>query len=171
MNMKPQDVLVALKLLVLGGRQEPYANLSKKLGLSPSEVHAAVGRLVKAGLLMSENAGIVKKALQEFLLYGLRYAFPAERGSLTRGMATSIGAPPLAHEFRADEADLPVWPDAKGEVRGYELKPLYRSVPQAARQDPKLYEWLALADALRDGRARERSLAQEMVKKRLATDA
>ena len=44
------------------------------------------------------------------------------------------------------------------------LGPLYRTVPAAALRDPILYELLALVDALRDGRARERQLAaQELI--------
>jgi hypothetical protein len=62
----------------------------------------------------------------------------------------------------------PVWPDPEGEVRGEELRPLYRSAPGAARKDPALYELLALVDAIRGGRARERNLAVEELKGRLA---
>ena len=36
--------------------------------------------------------------------------------------------------------------------------PLYKNVPTAARRDPKLYELLALVDAIRDGRARDERL-------------
>jgi len=45
--------------------------------------------------------------------------------------------------------------------------PLYPSVPEAANKDEKLYELLALADALRVGRAREKELAIVELKKRL----
>ena len=31
------------------------------------------------------------------------------------------------------------WPDPAGQVRGYELPPLYSSVPHASKVDPKLY--------------------------------
>jgi hypothetical protein len=41
-------------------------------------------------------------------------------------------------------------------------------VPDAARSDPKLYELLALVDAIRVGRARERKLAESELEKRLA---
>jgi hypothetical protein len=37
--------------------------------------------------------------------------------------------------------------------------PLYSSVPEAALRDTKLHELLALTDALRVGRAREREIA------------
>jgi hypothetical protein len=59
--------------------------------------------------------------------------------------------------MQPDEAP-PVWPDPLGQVRGYEFCPLYSSVPYACKVDPKLYELLALVDAIRDGRARERKI-------------
>jgi len=84
-------------------------------------------------------------------------------------MPTSYAAPPLnAVIVDSETGNPPVWSDAEGTVRGYALEPLFRSVPKAARRDPKLYELLALTDALREGRARERKLAQEALKKRLA---
>ncbi len=52
-------------------------------------------------------------------------------------------------------------------MRGYAFAPLYRTVPEAALRDPALYELLALVDAIRDGRARERNLAQKALEKRL----
>lgn len=61
----------------------------------------------------------------------------------------------------------PVWPFAMGKHRGVSLEPLYKTVPLAARADPRLYELLALLDALRDGRARERSLAEREIVKRV----
>lgn len=56
-------------------------------------------------------------------------------------------------------------PWAKGKVRGHGIAPLYSSVPEAAGQNDNLYELLALADALRIGRARERDLAVNELKK------
>jgi hypothetical protein len=53
----------------------------------------------------------------------------------------------------------PVWPYPEGTVRGVEFSPLYRSVPKAVAKDKALYELLALVDAIRDGRARDRELA------------
>jgi hypothetical protein len=61
----------------------------------------------------------------------------------------------------------PVWPHPEGEVRGLEFSPLYKSAPNAARKDQKLYEWLALIDAVRGGRARERDLAIKELRSRL----
>jgi hypothetical protein len=44
---------------------------------------------------------------------------------------------------------------------------LYKSVPHAVLRDPALYELLALVDAIRDGRARERNLAERDLVHRL----
>ena len=44
---------------------------------------------------------------------------------------------------------------------------LYASVPGAARRDRALYDLLALVDAIRIGRARERALAEKEITHRL----
>jgi len=112
-----------------------------------------------------------RSALLEFLLHGVRYAFPAEKGSPTRGVPTSYAAAPLRKSI-ADAGELPpVWPYADGPVRGYSFTPLHKNVPQAALEDKRLYELLALVDALRDGRARERELAVKELTKRLEVSA
>ena len=56
-------------------------------------------------------------------------------------------------------------------MQGVAIKPLYRSAPRAARNSPQLYELLALVDALRTGRARERKLAEQLLEERLHTHA
>src|SRR5262249_5021786 len=106
-------------------------------------------------------------SLEEFLVHGLKYAFPAERGALTRGVATSYGAPPLNAVLRAPDEPIPVWPCAEGKQRGISLSPLYKSAPIAALRDTSFHELLALVDALRDGRARERKLAEAELHRRL----
>ena len=60
-----------------------------------------------------------------------------------------------------------MWPDPEGKVRGQSLLPLYPRVPLAARDDPRLYELLALFDGLRIGQARERDLAARLLGERL----
>jgi hypothetical protein len=62
----------------------------------------------------------------------------------------------------------PVWPDAEGQVRGEAWSPLYPKAVEACRSDSLFYEALALVDAIRGGRARERSLAADELKKRLS---
>lgn len=159
MQLKPQDVVVLLKLV---GLEEDwsYRSLAHELFMSTGEIHNAIHRATRAQLFDAEQKRTRTQALEEFLVHGVKYAFPVERGSLTRGMPTSYAAPPLNKVIAAAQNELPpVWPDAEGAARGYKLEPLYRSVPKAARLDKALYELLALVDAIRDGRARERNLA------------
>lgn len=165
--LKPQDVVVLLKLSVTKGELS-YSAMANALGMSPSEVHSAVRRAGESGLLNVATKRPNRQALVEFLIHGLRYAFPAHRGGITRGLPTAHAAPPLKDRIIAGGELVPVWPDPEGDVRGEELSPLYRSVPGAARKDPALYELLALVDAVRIGRARERTIAIEELQSRLA---
>lgn len=169
MALKPQDVYVLLKIVSLGSRRPPYSRLAADLAMSPSEVHASVKRARASGLLhgaaLEERPNMA--ALEDFLVHGLRYVFPAERGGLTRGVATSYGAPPLRALIAHGDEPIPVWPDAQGRQRGVSLAPLYRTAPQAARHDESFYELLALTDALRDGRVRERKIAEAELRRRL----
>lgn len=162
MALRPQDLLVAVKL-ALGSRQT-YPELARALGLSLSEAHAAVKRATAAGLI-SPNRTANRGPLLDFLVKSTRGAFAPERGPMTRGMPTAYGAPPLNQLVERGAEALPVWPDPDGTERGESFTPLYPSVPRAARQDPKLYEALSLIDALRGGRARDRALAEDHLRR------
>src|SRR3954462_13585569 len=97
MALKPQDVYVVLKIVAAGLHRAPYSHLAVDLSMSASEVHACVKPAHVSGFLhgsaLDDRPNIA--ALEEFLIHGLKYVFPAERGELTRGVATSYGAPPL----------------------------------------------------------------------------
>lgn len=168
--LKPQDIVVLAWLATHRSQVWRYADLAEALEMSPSECHAAVKRLVHAGLVFvpddKEQFGIQADAVIDFLIHGVPRVYYAERGPLTRGVPTGVAAPPLAEQFQVGEEN-PVWPYPKGKARGYAFKPLYRSVPAAALRDPRLYEILALIDALRGGRARERKMAAELLRERL----
>jgi hypothetical protein len=206
-SLKPQDVLVVLKLCAAAAfsskhaerpPRPPMALLGIELGLSSSEVHAAIRRARASGLLhdgfstidtrhpkqQKQSSGktvvaprmgtravrqerINVTGVIEFLVHGLKYVFPPHRGTMTRGIATSYAAAPLKRFIARGKEPIPVWPFAEGSERGVELEPLYRTVPFAASRDPALYELLAIADALREGRARERKIAEEQLRKRL----
>ena len=135
--------------------------------MSLSEVHQSMERANIAQLLDSQKHMPRMRALEEFLLHGAKYAFPAQRGHIIRGLPTGYAAPPLDKLIVKTEDYPPVWPYAEGTMRGYAVQPLYRTVPKAALVDKQLYELLALLDAIREGRARERSLATEELSKRL----
>ena len=163
------DVYVWLKLCG-GSGDKTYAQLGKELGMSASEVHAAVRRGGEAGLVKPESKRVVREAFLDYLLHGVRYAFPAVPGRVVRGMPTGYSAPCLAGEFA--EVDLPVvWEDAEGSARGQSVEPLHPSAAEASRRDENFYRVLALVDAVRCGRARERSAASERLKKLLLHDS
>jgi DNA-binding Lrp family transcriptional regulator len=167
--LKPQDIVVALKLCLFGSRRPPFSHIAVELGMSPSEVHASIKRLQASRLVhgpeLKESANL--PALEEFLVHGLKYVFPAERGELTRGIPTSYAAEPLKSLIVPGSDPPPVWPFPEGTVRGMAFEPLYKTVPIAALRDSRLYESLSLVDALREGRSRERKLAEEELTKRL----
>ena len=173
MVLKPQDVCVMLKLITMGDRRWTYVKLAKELFMSPSEVNAGVKRAIEARLAISSESfngspRPIRKALEEFLVHGVQYAFPPHRGELTRGLPTASAAPPLKDLLSPTEDPPPVWPSPEETVRGYSFSPLYKSIPKAARLDNRLYELLALVDSIRGGRARERNMAAEELRKRLA---
>ena len=123
-SLKPQDVIVLLKLLLYGDSRPSYAQIAKDLFLSPSEVHAAVQRARQARLLQGPEPGeLNRSALLKFLIHGVKYAFPPERGELTRGIPTAHAAEPLKSQIAMANDLPPVWPSANGKVRGYSFAP------------------------------------------------
>jgi DNA-binding Lrp family transcriptional regulator len=171
MNLKPQDIVVVLKLCAYPDARPAMSVIANELSLSPSEVHGAIGRLRASRLLhgpgLKDRPNI--SALEEFLIHGLKYAFPAEHGEVTRGIPTSYAAEPLKSEVSMSNDLPPVWPWPEGNTRGVGLEPLYKNVPRAALRDSNLYQFLALVDAIRDGRARERKIAERDLVRRLRT--
>jgi len=175
--LHPQDVVVVLKLVANrdAAKRWTYADLSKDLFMSASQVFRSVNRAESARLLNAPTVPPPPGAseeeparvwlwpnnnnLKEFLIHGVKYAFPVERGGATRGIPTAEAARPLAEHFHQDFPLPPVWPYAEGPLRGIAFSPLHKNVPQAALRDSKLYELLALVDAIREGRAREREIA------------
>ena len=169
MSLKPQDVCILLKIVALERTPWSYGQLAYELAMSASEVHAGVKRATEASLMrLDDGWGYPDAAaLEEFLVHGLRYVFTPMRGGLTLGLPTAQGAPPLDRMLPRDQEPPPVWPDPAGTVRGIEFSPLYKSVPQAARRDARLYELLALVDAIRGGTPALREHAVRELRRRL----
>ena len=166
MVAKAQDILVALELS-LNDTPRSFAALGEETGLSASEAHSAVRRLTEARLLDPETQLVQRNALHNFLVHGVPFVFPARPKEITRGIPTAWAAPMFKWTV-ADPAQLPpVWPDPNGKSQGQAVKPLYPSVPAIALRNPALYRLLALVDALRLGRARERKFAEAELSKDL----
>jgi hypothetical protein len=81
-------------------------------------------------------------------------------------VATSYAAEPLRSMIAQGKEPVPVWPHEEGKQRGISFEPLHRTAPIAALRDACFYEYLALADALRDGRMRDRQIAETELRRR-----
>lgn len=164
-SMKPQDIVVLLKLIALNSDNWQQVPLAHSLKMSQSEVSQSVARSKFAGLLDDTGKRVMMQAFYDFLQYGLAVVFPVKPGAIVRGIPTAHSAAPLNMEISSGENY--VWPFAMGSVRGHGITPLYASVPQAALEDEQLYELLSLVDALRVGKVREKNLAIQELKHRI----
>lgn len=164
-GMRPHDIAVLLKIASKGKKTWLMKDLARELYISASEISESINRSTIAGLIGSDKKTLKKMALLDFLKHGLRYVYPQQPGSITRGIGTAISSPPLVHEFMSDESF--VWPYGKGNTRGQSVEPLHPKTPEACLDDPKYYELMALTDAIRIGKAREQNLAFEILKKEI----
>lgn len=165
-GMRPQDIVILLKIAAKGNKSWFMKDLSYELGISASEVSESINRSVIAGLISYDKKSILKLNLLDFLKCGLRYVYPEQAGALVRGIATAHSAPPLNKIIVSQEPY--VWPYGEGNVRGQSITPLHPKVPEAALKDENFYILMTLADALRVGRAREKELAFEELKNRIS---
>ncbi|MFY0607958.1 MAG: hypothetical protein JXR10_14665 [Cyclobacteriaceae bacterium] len=163
--MRPQDIVILLKIVIKGDQPWTMKALSHELEISASEVSESLNRSSIAGLLFQNKKQVMRQGLMDFLQYGLCYVYPQQPGALVRGIPTAHAAPPLSQEIMSDTPY--VWPHHEGNLRGQAIEPLYPSVPAACLKDLAFYEVMALCDALRVGRARERNIAVEVLKKRI----
>jgi hypothetical protein len=181
--MKSQDIVIMLKLVSLEDQSkhgqhdestisDPFAlrSLEGELGISKTEISASIRRSVASNLAIKSGgrAKANRRNLIEFVQYGLKYVFPAKPGAPQRGIATSFAAPMLEGKLVSSGADIYVWPHPEGSWRGLSIAPLFKSVPDAALKDARLYELLALIDAIRTGNQREANLAQRSFEERMA---
>ena len=174
MELRGQDLLVLFKQVSQPDQVRTYAALGEALHLSTSQAHRSVQRCLASGLAVAHSRGewrAVRSALLEFSIHGVRYAFPAKPGTQKRGIPTSIGAAPLNALINAASGEAPVWPHPKGTTKGPAVAPISPTAPDAAIVDPTLHQLLALLDALRIGRARERELAAKLLGEALASHA
>ncbi|WP_231403131.1 hypothetical protein [Hymenobacter guriensis] len=164
-GMRPQDVLVLLKILKFN--DEPWLGnrVAHELSISPSEVSEVMNRCEFARLIDERRLSVNRRTLFEFLMHGLPYVFPVRPGAYARGIPTAHSGPPL-NEYLvhgSNQAEQYVWPDAEGSHWGLTVEPLYPTVVNAIRHDKELYALLSLTDALRIGRPREKSIAVDLL--------
>jgi len=169
-GMRPQDICILLKIIAKEQKEVDWFNkdLANELNISNSEISESLHRSMQAQLIDEGKREVFRKNIVEFLVHGLKYVFPETPGRLGRGIATAHSAPPLNLMISSNENY--VWADSEGEMRGLIVNPLYKTMPQAAKKDYKLYELLALTDTLRIGRVREQQIAIDELEKRIIHD-
>lgn len=185
--MKSQDIVILLKLVSLEHEEEqwhqhpgkiahqddPFSvrGLESSLGISKTEVNASIKRSILSGLaIKAPDSGRPKpnrRNLCNFIIYGLKFVFPAKPGAMIRGVPTAFAVPSLKKKLISAGEYIYVWPFAKGKDMGQSVEPLFKNVPEAALKDDRLYEYLALVDAIRLGNQRETGLAAERISERL----
>ena len=164
-NLKPQDIVILLKIIAMGKKDWFHHTLAQELGMSQSEVTQSLNRSKYAGLIDNERKKVNRIAFSEFILHGLSYAFPQQPGALVRGVLTAHAAEPLNQLIHSSEKY--VWPYAKGTDRGQAIEPMYNTAVEASSKDHDLYELLTLVDAIRVGKVREKELAKKELEKRI----
>lgn len=157
--LRGQDVLLLLRLLDMPEEPKLLA-LSRELGLAVATIHRSLARLLEAGLI-DESRRARPAQVEEFMFHALRYLFPPRLRGEARGVPTAWAAPPLREHFAPTEGLPPVWPHPSGTVRGIALDPIHARAPRLALDNHMLYGRLAIADALRLGDARLRSIARD----------
>ncbi|MBO2012949.1 hypothetical protein [Hymenobacter negativus] len=153
-----------MKLVSSDPRKWKGMDLALALELSTSEVSDSLARCRYSRLLSADpqRFSVRGHALRKLLVHGVPYIFAAHPEPHGRGIVTGASAPPLSQTFGPEPAY--VWPAASGEVWGTIVEPLYAGAPAAAKRDNRLHELLALVDALRLGRPRERAVASRLLK-------
>ncbi len=164
--MRPQDIVILSKIIALKHKDWRHADLAYSLKISSSEIAEALNRCKIARLIDTKKKKVHINSFREFLIYGLKYVFPAEPGPIVRGVPTAHSALPIS-EHISKGTDIYVWPYANGNVRGQAIVPLYKTIPAIVQEDKLFYELLVIIDALRIGRTREIKIAIEELEKRL----
>ena len=166
--MSPQDIVVLLKIISYNNTPWLQQQMAEDLHISQSEISKSLVRCKFAALLDSTGKKVFKIGLLEFLQYGIKYVFPEQPGAIVRGIATAHSGKPLSNIISSEMHY--VWPSGKGKTRGQAITPLYPSVIDAVKNDEQLYELLALVDAIRVGRAREKEIAIKELRDRILNE-
>ena len=168
-GMRPQDIVVLLKLIALGTKDWQNKDLANTLFISASEIGESLNRNHLAGLINFEKKKVNRQSLYEFLKHGLHYVFPQQPGSMVNGFPTAHCHPFILKKIKSNM--FYVWPDSKGDIRGLTIEPLYQGQVEACKIDPELYKLLALIDIFRVGRLREIEIADKELCKMILHEA
>lgn len=157
--VKGADIYVLTGLLAQD-EEWSYRSLAERLAVPHPVIQRALERAKSADLYLADRRQVHLPHFEEFALHALRFVAPAPLGSVVAGVPAAWAAEPMAHAIRSSADELPpVWPFARGRVRGQAIEPLHRAAPEAVDGWPELGEILALLDSMRAGDARVREVA------------
>lgn len=156
-GMRPQDVVILLKIICLKRKDWQIMDLSRELFISQSEVSESLNRSVLGDLIDHSKRKVKRRSLLEFIQYGLHHVFPQMPGPMMNGIPTAHAHPFMKQYFSSEMTY--VWPDNRENERGLSIEPLYAKQTDAVKIDAKLYKLLALIDIIRVGKTRELKIA------------
>ncbi|HET9154875.1 MAG TPA: hypothetical protein VFN85_12270 [Solirubrobacterales bacterium] len=169
--VRKSDIYVLSGLLAQDGDWS-YRSLADRLHVPHPVVQRALARAQDADLYSPERREVHVPHLEEFAVHALRFVAPAQLGALVPGVPAAWAAKPMAGAIRSSgEEPPPVWPYARGRVRGQAIEPLHPAAPEAAEDWPELGEILALLDSLRAGDPRIRHVAEDLLTRLLRVGA
>ncbi|MGC4103736.1 hypothetical protein [Ferruginibacter sp.] len=164
-GMRPQDIVVLLKVLKIPEPNWQYRDVAIALKLSLSEISESLQRSHIAGLIDDTKKKVYRENLMEFIEHGLHYVFPVLPGTMVTGIPTAHSHPFFKKKFKAEFQY--VWDADKGDERGLAITPLYKNVAEAVLIDETLYLLLAAIDIYRVGRVRELKVAKEVLEQHI----
>jgi hypothetical protein len=161
--VRKSDVYVLAGLLAERGEWS-YRSLAERLHVPHPVVQRALARAQEADLYSGERREVHVPHFEEFAIHALRFVAPAQLGRLVPGVPAAWAAEPMVGAIRSSgDEQPPVWPHAKGKVRGQAIEPLHPAAPEAVEDWAELGEILALLDGLRAGDARIRQVAEDLL--------
>ncbi len=110
--MRPQDIVILLKIISKGNQPWQNKDLAAELFISQSEISDSLNRSLVAGLVNADKKKVFKKSLLEFIEYGLHYVFPAIPSTEVNGIYTAHARPFMKENFFSETAY--VWPQPRG---------------------------------------------------------
>ncbi|MGC1165783.1 MAG: hypothetical protein WA862_06720 [Solirubrobacterales bacterium] len=169
--VKGADIYVLSGLLARDERWS-YRSLAERLRVPHPVVQRALERAKDTDLYSSDRREVHLPHFEEFALHALRFVATAQLGALVPGVPAAWAAEPMAGAIRSSvDEPPPVWPCARGQVRGQAIKPLHPAAPEAVEGWPELGEILSLLDSLRAGDTRIRGVAGDFLSRMLRNRA
>jgi|GEM_PF-2387873 len=154
--MKPQDVLLALKIVANTPLSLRQIDLAHSLHISQSEINRSLARLAECTIYIKETKTIDILKLMEFIEHAAPFVLHINRTGPT-------GGKPLfqSKRYKHNRFQIPVqwgWTNQKGKKGLHGYAPFHPSVPISCQSDPALHRLVVLFERTLISDAPERDL-------------